>query len=429
LPVLTSWDEESLRWALRQPTAAFFILTNTRSLTPAAMTDLNREVVAALAAAASAEDISFVIASRSDSTLRGHYPLETDVIATALTEHTGHVIDGVVIVPAYLDADRLTVGSVHWMLGPEGFIPVGDSEFAHDPVFGYASSDLRDYVSEKTAARWTRDQVARVTLEDIRLGGAERVAKILSGLVGGRPAVVDAVTDDDLRLVVLGALGAENAGATLLYRVGPSFVRARAGQVAAAPLTGGELASLILTGAAADPHGLVVVGSHVARTTRQLDHLLALDGVVRVELDVQAVLRPQMRSDTVTEVAAEVVAALTRADVALCTTRELVRASDADANLEVARTVSSALVDVVRRVMAQLRPAWIIGKGGITSSDIATHGLGLTRAIVRGTLLPGIVSLWDPVSKQDGQVPFVVFAGNVGDDHALAQAVRRLRGK
>src|SRR6476619_1131511 len=32
LPVLTSWSVEDLRWALRQDTTGFFVLTNTRSL-------------------------------------------------------------------------------------------------------------------------------------------------------------------------------------------------------------------------------------------------------------------------------------------------------------------------------------------------------------------------------------------------------------
>ena len=93
---------------------------------------------------------------------------------------------------------------------------------------------------------------------------------------------------------------------------------------------------------------------------------------------------------------------------------------------------------MVRAVTARARPAWIIGKGGITSSDLATRALGITRAWVRGPMLPGIVSLWDPVPGEDGDgdgagpaapVPFVVFAGNVGDDHALAQTVIRLRGR
>jgi uncharacterized protein YgbK (DUF1537 family) len=44
-------------------------------------------------------------------------------------------------------------------------------------------------------------------------------------------------------------------------------------------------------------------------------------------------------------------------------------------------------------------------------------------------MLPGIVSLWDPDGTGGGQSPLVVFAGNVGDDDALAQVVARLRGE
>jgi len=432
LPVLTRWDGDDLRWAFGQQAAAFFVLTNSRSLAPGEMARVNREAVAAVAAAARAGGHGFVIASRSDSTLRGHYPAETDVLAEALRECTGRAPDGVVIVPAYLEAGRLTVDSVHWMQGPGGFIPVGHSEFARDPAFGYTSSDLRGWVAEKTGGRWPADRVARVTLADIRAGGPARVAEILGGLAGGRPVVVDAVTDDDLRLVVLGTLAAEASGAALLYRAGPSFARARAGLGAVPPVTGRELAEL--TQPAGRP-GLVVVGSHVPRTTRQLEDLLALDGVARAELSVPAVLAAGTRDGAVAAAAEGVAAALgSGADVALCTSRELVTTAGQEGNLEIARAVSAALVEVVRAVTARVRPAWVIGKGGITSSDLATRALGITRAWVRGPVLPGIISLWDPVPAGEGAgapppVPFVVFAGNVGDDHALARTVTRLRGR
>ena len=179
----------------------------------------------------------------------------------------------------------------------------------------------------------------------------------------------------------------------------------------------------------------MVVGSHVPRTTRQLEHLLALDGVARAELSVPAVLAAGTRDSAVAAAADVVAAALGGGtDVALCTSRELVTTAGQEGNLEIARAVSAALVDVVRAVTARVRPAWIIGKGGITSSDLATRALGITRAWVRGPVLPGIISLWDPVPAGEGAgapvpVPFVVFAGNVGDDGALGRTVTRLRGR
>jgi len=145
LPVLTSWSVSDVQRALQQPTTGFFILTNTRSLSQSDAADLNREVVDALHQAADSEHVSYVIVSRSDSTLRGYFPLETDVLAEELAAR-GTNVDGVVVCPAYIEPGRLTVDSVHWARTNEGMIPVSHSEFAKDASFGYRNSDLRDWV-------------------------------------------------------------------------------------------------------------------------------------------------------------------------------------------------------------------------------------------------------------------------------------------
>ena len=436
LPVLTRWNVDDLRWALRQETPAFFVLTNTRSLGEADAAELNREVARALAVAATAEDADYVVASRSDSTLRGHYPLETDVLATELAA-AGRPVDGVVIVPAFIEPGRVTVGSVHWMRTDAGMIPVSESEFARDATFGYRHADLRDWVAEKTGGRIPRTEVATITLEDLRAGGPGRVEKILAGLSGARPVVVDAATDDDLRVLVQGLLAAESAGSRFLYRTGPSFVRARCGQTAAPPLDPTRLGATRPgqdTGHD-DPRprsarGLVAVGSHVALTTRQLDRLRAAGGIAELELDVATLLDPARAPGhvaTTVERAAELLTGSDDGDVVVRTSRALVTGADGAASLAIARTVSAALVGVVRELVARVRPAFVLGKGGITASDTATAGLGITRAWSRGTLLPGLVSVWEPVSGPARGIPYVVFAGNVGDDDALLAAVRTLR--
>ena len=91
-------------------------------------------------------------------------------------------------------------------------------------------------------------------------------------------------------------------------------------------------------------------------------------------------------------------------------------------------TVSNAVTEVVRAAL-EARPAWIIAKGGITSHDVAVHGLGIRRATVLGQLLPGMVSVFRPVEADERAVgiPYVVFAGNVGDEGTLAEIVQRFR--
>lgn len=431
LPVLTRWEVSDVRWALSQDVSTFFVLTNTRSLTVDAAAQRVREVVTAVLAAADIERAQVAFALRGDSTLRGHYPLETDVAARTIREITSATVDGIVFAPAYIDAGRVTVDSVQWVMTPAGYVPVAATEFARDPAFGFRSSDLRDYIEEKTAGRWAAEAVASISIEDLRRGGPGRVAQVLRGLSQAAPVVVDAATDDDLRVLALGVLEAERAGQVLLYRVGPSFVRARAGTEAAPPLTAAEVSRRTGPEHAPSrelPHGLVVVGSHVDRTTEQVRRLCALLRPAEVELDVSQAIDPANLATMTERLAAEVTTRLADKDVVLSTSRKVVIAGDQRDNLAISQAVSRALVAVVRDVLGRVRPRWIVAKGGITSSDIATEALGIRRAWVRGSLLPGMVSLWDPVLSEVPGMPFVIFAGNVGSSEALAEVVLTMRG-
>jgi uncharacterized protein YgbK (DUF1537 family) len=437
LPVLTSWSVPDLQWALQQPTAAFFILTNTRSLSEVDAVERNRQIVDALDQAAGLEQVRYVILSRSDSTLRGYYPLETDTLARELAER-GTAIDGVVICPGYVEPGRITINSVHWTRTNDGMVPVSHSEFAKDASFGYVSSDLRDWVEEKTAGRIQRDDVATITLTDIRVGGPDRVHEILAGLHDGQPVVVDTAADADQQVVVLALLRAEAEGRNFIYRTGPSFVRARSGQQATVAIDADRLRT-IASGQPLDPadsrpataHGLIAIGSHVGLTTRQLDRLRSGGAIIELELDVPTLLDDEAHASHVSSIAAEAAELLrsneSGSDIVVRTSRTLIAGTDAADSLAIARRVSGALVGTVREIVSQIRPAFVLAKGGITSSDTATEGLGIRRAWSRGTMLPGIVSLWEPVAGPAQGIPYIVFAGNVGNDDALAAVVRTLR--
>ena len=427
LPVLTSWEPDDFRWAFARSAPAVYVLTNTRSLDPETAAQRNREIVGNAAAVAAELGVPLGFVSRGDSTLRGHYPLETDTIEATLRETTGRGVDAVLIVPAFPDAGRITIGGTHYMRGAgDALTPVADTEFARDATFGYAASDLAEYVAEKTGGRIPASDVVRLDLGTIRFG-AEAIAAVLRPLRAATPVVVDAVTEDDLRLVALGLEIAERDGLVTLYRVGPPFVRARIGQAERAPLTAPD----VYGAEASDRHeasrsrgGLIVVGSHVGLTSRQLAELTARDGLVAtLEIDIAAVLDDARRDAHLSEIVDAALAALTIGDVAVHTSRALVKTDDADESLDISRRVSAAVVEVVQRIIADTRPRFVIAKGGITSSDVASHGLGIRHAIVRGPMLPGIVSLWEPVDGPATGVPYIVFAGNVGDDSSLADVV------
>ena len=287
LPVLTRWEVDDLRWALDQGAPAFYVLTNTRSLDPADAATRNREVVTNTLAAAAASGTAVGFVSRSDSTLRGHYPLEPDVIAATLEQRAGVRTDAVVIVPAFPDAGRITVGGVHYTRGPEGtVVPVAETEFARDATFGFASSALAAYVEEKSDGRFRADQVVGLDLSVVR-GPTAGIADALDETHDSTPVVVDVVTENDLRALALGLAESERRGKSLLYRVGPPFVRGRTGQEVRAPLTAEEAYAGTRP---AEGGGLVVVGSHVAQTTRQLRVLTAEHPATVVEIGVEALL-------------------------------------------------------------------------------------------------------------------------------------------
>ncbi len=349
-----------------------FFLTNSRSLPEAEAAALTERVARTLFERH--PDVEIV--SRSDSTLRGHVAAEIAAIRRA----SPVPYDGVLLVPAFFEAGRFTRGDVHYA----GDTPVGETEFARDATFGYTSSNLVDFVREKTG-------------EEARSMSAER----LGALDEGGWIVVNAESYDDLEAIVRGV---RDSGRRFLYRTGPSFVRALAGLPAKPPLT--ELETR-------PGHGLVVVGSHVGLTTRQVE---ATTGLREFELDVNA-LDPD-------GVGAQVRDALADDDVLVYTSRTL-----KDGGLETAREVSRAVTRVVELAL-DAEPGWVIAKGGITSHDVAVHGLGIRRAEVLGQLLPGMISVFRPTEADPRAVgmPYVVFAGNVGDEQTLAEIVDRLRG-
>ncbi|WP_396668048.1 four-carbon acid sugar kinase family protein [Microbacterium sp. R86528] len=421
LPVLARWEIEDFLWAFELDAPAVYVLTNSRSFDEATAERINREVVTAAVAAAEQYGVRAAFTSRGDSTLRGHFPLEPNVIARTLIELGAPQPDGVIVVPAFPDAGRVTIGGTHGMVADGIFTPVGETEYAQDSTFGYRSSRLADWVDEKSDGRIAASSVVELTLDVVRAGADAVAAALLSAPVGS-VFTADVVGEDDLRLLAMGLDQAESTGRTYIYRVGPPFVRARIGQAPRAPL---PAANDAVEGATVG--GLVVVGSHVGVTSRQLADLTAHrpDAVV-VEIDVPSILSAHTAVATIDAAVEAVSAAIMTTDVILHSSRTLIRTDDPQESLAISRAVSDALVAVVQRTVKNARPRYVIAKGGITSSDIASRGLSIRRAMVRGSLFPGIVSVWEPADGPAEGIPYVVFAGNVGTDSTLTEAVAKL---
>jgi uncharacterized protein YgbK (DUF1537 family) len=422
--IVTGFTPEDYRPCLASPGSTCFILTNTRSMDASQAAALNHDLGGGILTIGEELDGPVHIVSRSDSTLRGHLFPEVTALNAARTVHTGRGYDGVLLVPAFLEAGRVTAGDVHWARVGDRMLPVGETEFAQDATFGYRASNLVEYVAEKSDGAIASSAVHSIGLDDIRLGGPSRVADLLMQVTDGAFVVINATDYADLEIVVLGLLAAEEAGGSFLSRVGPSFPGVLAGLDPRPPLTS---AVIWPEGRPAGP-GLVVVGSHVGLTSRQIEVARRRGGLVEVELEVDQILDDRAPRH-VAAVVARLTETLASADALLFTSRSLTRGSDAAASLDIARRISDAVVEVVRGVRAA-KPAWVIAKGGITSHDTAVRGLEIRRAEVIGQMLPGLVSVLRPVEAAAEMVgvPYVVFAGNVGGDDALAHVIDVLRG-
>ena len=409
--LLTRWDVATLRDALVDDAPLFFVLTNTRGMSAERATTITREACRNLKQALAGTGIQPIFVSRSDSTLRGHYPVETDVMAEELGPFDAHFL-----VPAFFEGGRITRGSVHYLRSGGKEIPVHETEFARDSVFGYRHSYLPDYVEEKTRGRIKAASVKRFLLSDLRAG----VHKELLELNANACVVVDAENQDDLNRFAADLLKAVANGKSFLFRSAASLLTALAG-LPAQPVPAAAMAKYVRFG----KPGAVIVGSHVPKTTTQLRELLKLPQVAPIEVDVQRL--PQDHAVLLAEVikrAADIHSAV-RTPV-IFTSRVERGFPDQAARLAFGEQVSGFLMDVVRGLPKTL--GFLVAKGGITSNDVLSHGLALRTARLLGQILPGVsVVRCPPDHARFADMPVVIFPGNVGDDHALATVYRRLR--
>ncbi len=408
------WDVETLRIGLNDQAPIFFVLTNTRSLTPEKAKSVTQNVCQNLKSAIALENIEdFLVVSRSDSTLRGHYPIETDAIAEVLGSFDAHFL-----VPAFFEGGRTTRDSVHYLNVNGVDTPVHQTEFAQDSVFGYHHSYLPDYVAEKTHGSIRADQVERFLLAEIRAGVYER----LMNLHDNQCCVVDAETQADLNRFATDILSTASRGKRFLFRSAASLLTSLA-KLEQQPIAPEAMALSVRDG----KPGAVIVGSHVKKTTEQLDKLLEAPGTVGIEIDVAQLAKSNdahapLLNDTIDQV--NEIHNADRTPV-IFTSRTELTFSDVQTRLDFGESVSNLLMDVLRHLPSDI--GFLISKGGITSNDTLSKGLALRTARLLGQVLAGVSIVQTPENHpQFPNLPVVLFPGNVGDETALATVYQRL---
>jgi uncharacterized protein YgbK (DUF1537 family) len=413
--LLTRWDAATLQTALLDDAPLFFVLTNTRGMDAARAAAVTREVcqnlkLALADLAAGGRVFNPIFVSRSDSTLRGHYPVETDVMAEELGPFDAHFLT-----PVFFEGGRITRDSVHYLMVDGVPMPVHETEFARDSVFGYRHSSLPDYVEEKTAGRIKANEVERFVLADVRGDVSAR----LMALHNNRCCVVDAESQADLNHFAGQLTAAAAKGKRFLFRSAASLLTALA-KLPPQPVAAEAMHAYVKD----NKPGAVVVGSHVKKTTAQLEKLLLEPGVVALEVEVDRI-GPE-RAALLRDVLATAAAAHVHGSTPVIYTSRVERQfADQASRLIFGEMVSAFLMDVVRGLPTTL--GFLISKGGITSNDVLSDGLALKTSIVLGQILPGCSVVRCPANHpRYPDLPVVIFPGNVGDDDALAMAYRRL---
>jgi len=417
ISVLTEWEEPILARELASPLSAFYITTNTRGKPPETAEAINREIGRNLKTAAAKQNIKITIVSRGDSTLRGHFPEEVNALASGI----GIDFDGLFLIPALLEDGRFTINDVHYVVRNGWLVPVGNTDYARDASFGYSSSNLKEWVEEKSGGATKKEDVFSISLDELRRLGPDVVYRRIVSLPKGFTCVINAVSRKDIEVFTLAMLRAELEGKHYMTRSGPSFVPVRMGLDEYPLMTKEQMPDM-----ESSAGGLTIVGSYVANSTRQIEEVLRRNLVKSIVVELEKVLDDKKRAKAIRAYAEQINHCVQQGqDVMLYTSRKLLLGADAQSSLVVGQKVSTSLIEILRSI--SVRPRYILAKGGITSSDMATQGLGVKRAMILGQIEKGI-SVWKlgPETKFDG-LYYLVFPGNVGNADTLARVIAELK--
>lgn len=421
--VCTHWDEESIRHGFHDPNKLFFIMTNSRAMTEAETTRIHKEIVHNVSNVARELGIRYLYMSRGDSTLRGHYPLETLLLKQGLEAEEGCCVDGEVLCPFFLEGGRFTIDNVHYVRCGEELVPAAETEFAKDRTFGYKHSCMTEYVEEKTAGAYPKENVICISLSEIRSMDIEGITDKLCNVKGFGKICVNAIDYCDIKVFAIALYRAMARGKTFMFRTAASLVKVMGGVNDKPLLTRKDMI------AKETPNGgLIIVGSHTKKTTAQLEELLKNEKIVAIPFNSDLILEGDKAfQEEIERCLALETKAICEGRTAVCyTSRRLLSLEDDTREDALLRSVE--ISDGVQSLVSRLNvePAFVIAKGGITSSDIGVKALRIRYARVMGQVVPGIPVWQADDNSKFPKIPYVIFPGNVGEDETLRRVAETL---
>ncbi|MBR3150534.1 MAG: hypothetical protein IKF46_00950 [Erysipelotrichaceae bacterium] len=425
ISVFTGWDVESLKDGFREDRPLFYVLTNSRGLTAAQTEALHHEIAKNVDEAARELGVTYIYISRSDSTLRGHYPLEPQILREDYEKYTGRQIDGEILCPFFKEGGRFTINNVHYVRYGEELVPANETEFARDKTFGYTAKDMPGYIEEKTKGAFKAEDVLCISLDDLRAVNVDKIEEQLLNVKGFNKIIVNAADYVDVKVFCVALYRAMRKGKLFMMRTAAGIVKVLGGITDIPLLTRKDMVVKETTNG-----GIIVVGSHTDKTTRQLNELKKVPGLKCIELNATLVKDEEAFEKEVERCLAEEEEAIKAGTTVCCyTTRALITADsdDPEDHLRLSVRISDAVQSLVGRL--SVTPAFVIAKGGITSSDVGVKALAVKKANVLGQIRPGIPVWQTGEESRFPLTPYVIFPGNVGEDSTLREACEILQGK
>ncbi|MBE6632054.1 MAG: hydroxyacid dehydrogenase [Ruminococcaceae bacterium] len=422
VPVYTDWSYESIKNGFLGKEQMFFILTNSRSFTSEETVKCHIEVCETIAKISKELNIKFILLSRSDSTLRGHFPLETEIMRDTLEKELGIKFDGEVLYPFFPEGDRYTIGGTHYIKMDNELTPAALTDYAKDKTFPFSSSYLPDYIEEKTEGRYKAKDVVCVPIDDIKAADVEKISCMLSSVKDFGKICADSVSYYDAKLFCAAILKNIEKGKNYIFRISAGFVKV-IGNISDKPYLKKD--ELIDKGN--KNGGLIVIASHVKKTTEQFEELKKCEKVSFICFDQHTVLKEGAIEKEVARVIGEAEKLISDGKtVAVYTRRDRVdiNTGNKEDELKIATKISDSVTSIVKNL--SVRPSFLIAKGGITSSDIGTKGLGVKRAVCVGQIKPGIPVWYTGTESKFVGLPYIIFPGNVGKTKTLYEIVEEL---
>jgi uncharacterized protein YgbK (DUF1537 family) len=422
ISVYTNWTKDSIGNGFAEENNLFYILTNSRGLTEEQTIGVHKEIAAAVDEVAKESGKEYIFISRSDSTLRGHFPLETQLLKEAYEKNTGKQIDGEILCPFFKEGGRFTIDDVHYVKYGDELVPANETEFAKDKTFGYTAATMREYVEEKTKGIYKGADVTCISLEDIHNMAFDKIEQQLMEVQEFNKVVVNAVDYADVKVFCVALFRAMAKGKVFMFRTAAAIVKVMGGVSDQPLLTREQMIVKETTNG-----GIIVVGSHTDKTTKQVECLRELEDIEFIELDASLVKDDEAFEMEVQRCLAQEEACIRAGKTVCCyTTRTLITADTGDKEDELRLSVK--ISDAVQSLVGRLRitPSFVIAKGGITSSDVGTKALAVQKANVLGQIKPGIPVWQTGPESRFPLTPYVIFPGNVGEVSTLKEAVEVL---